>query len=255
MTEQRFNKIFNAFIFGGMLFSVLVATVMKFDEPGAKTGLLVLAAGGAVMGVCNALFCANGSILSFIFGVVNVSITCVLMWDSGVMGNFALHLLYFLPMQFIGWWQWKKRAASPEKGTKVKARRLGWKNLLWIALAYVAGVAVLFWVLLRIDLAKGLEPDYLKIGMDAAIVGANIVGQVLLSLAFMDQWFFWIVVDICSVILWARVLGSQAGATYAIVSLIKYSFYLLNAFNGLRIWLRLSAPASPASLSEPDSER
>ena len=137
----------------------------------------------------------------------------------------------------------------------MKARRLGWKNLLWIALAYVAGVAVLFWVLLRVDIAKGLEPDYLKIAMDAAIVGANIVGQVLLSLAFMDQWFFWIVVDICSVILWARVLGSQAGATYAIVSLIKYSFYLLNAFNGLRLWMRLSAPASPASLSEPDSER
>lgn len=248
MTELRFNKIFNAFIFGGMLVSVLVATVLKFNEPGAKTGLLVLAAAGAVMGVCNALFCANGSILSFIFGVVNVSITCVLMWDSGVLGNFTLHLVYFLPMQFVGWWQWKKRSAAVKQ--KVKARRLGWKNLLWISLAYIAGVAILFWILLRIDIAKGLDPDYLKIAMDAAIVGANIVGQVLLSLAFMDQWFFWIVVDICSVILWSRVLGTQVGATYAIVSLIKYAFYLLNAFNGLRLWLRMSKPVKEIGSQE-----
>ena len=96
--------------------------------------------------------------------------------------------------------------------------------------------------LLRIDMAKGVELDYLKIAMDAAIFGANIVGQILLSLAFMDQWFFWIVVDLCSVVLWARVLGTQAGATYAIVSLIKYGFYLLNAFNGLRMWLKMSKP-------------
>ena len=242
MTEQQFNKFFNIFIFGGMLVSVLVATLFKFQTPGAKTGLLVLAATGAVMGVCNVLFCANGSILSFIFGVVNVVITCSLMWDSGVMGNFALHLLYFLPMPFVGWWQWKKRDASADTGKKVRARRLGWKNLLWISLAYLAGVAVAFYVLLRIDLAKGVELDYLKIAMDAAIFGANIVGQILLSLAFMDQWFFWIVVDLCSVVLWARVLGTQAGATYAIVSLIKYGFYLLNAFNGLRMWLKMSKP-------------
>ena len=247
MTEKQFNKLFNVFIFGGMLVSVLVATALKFGEPGAKTGLLVLAACGAVMGVCNVLFCANGSIISFIFGVINVCISCILMWDSGVMGNFTLHLLYFLPMQFIGWWQWKKRSTGGSlTEEKVKARRLGWKKLLLIGMAYLAGTAVIFYVLLRVDMAKGLDPDYLKIAMDAAIVGANIVGQVLLSLAFMDQWFFWIVVDICSVILWARVLGSQAGATYAIVSLIKYGFYLLNAFNGLRLWLKMSGNGEEA---------
>ena len=104
----------------------------------------------------------------------------------------------------------------------------------------MSGVTVAFYVLLRIDMAKGVELDYLKIAMDAAILGANIVGQVLLSLAFMDQWFFWIIVDICSVVLWMHVLTTQAAATYAIVSLIKYGFYLLNGFNGLRLWLKMS---------------
>ena len=242
MTEDNFNKLCNIVIFGGMLVTVLVATFFKFDPSASKTGLLVLAAAGAVMGVCSVLFCANGSLVSFIFGILDVGIYCVLAWDSGVMGNFALHLFYFLPMQFVGIWQWKKRSGGKSLGASrnVKARRLGWNNILWLTALFAAGVAVLFWVLLKIDLAKGVEPDYTKIAMDAVVFAANIVGQVLLSLAFVEQWYFWIIVDVCSVVLWGRILLTNGDASYAMVSLIKYAFYLLNCFNGLRIWIKLS---------------
>ena len=226
-----------------MLISVLVATIFKFiGSEGGNTVLLILAAIGAVMGVCNVLFAANGSILAFIFGLADVVICCIILWDSGVMGNFAMHLFYFLPMQFVGWWQWKKRGAkeSLKEEDKVKARRFSAGTLvLWTAI-YLAGAVALFFILLEVDLAKGLEPDYMKIAMDAAIVAGNIVGQILMSWAYMDQWYFWILVDVCSVVLWARLLGTQAGATYALVNLVKYAFYLLNACNGLRMWWRMS---------------
>ena len=36
------------------------------------------------------------------------------------------------------------------------------------------------------------------------------------------------------------VLGSGEGSSYTVVQLIKYSFYLLNGINAIRIWLKLS---------------
>ena len=76
----------------------------------------------------------------------------------------------------------------------------------------------------------------------------NIAGQVLLSFAFMEQWFIWILVNISSISLWAVALANGTGSGNAAVMLIKYVFYLLNSLNGLRIWLNLSRKASTVDL-------
>ena len=83
----------------------------------------------------------------------------------------------------------------------------------------------------------------------------NLIGQYLLSTAFMEQWFFWIIVNISSVVMWrltaARDVATGQSASLASIYIVKYSFYLVNALNGLRIWMNLSrkvaAPVTPAS--------
>jgi len=67
----------------------------------------------------------------------------------------------------------------------------------------------------------------------------NILGQLLMSMAYMEQWIFWIGVNITSVLMWVSTLHG-ASDSFALIYIIKYSFYLLNSLNGLRIWLRLS---------------
>ena len=68
----------------------------------------------------------------------------------------------------------------------------------------------------------------------------NILGQLLMSMAYMEQWYFWIGVNVASVIMWAVTLKDDPSSSYALVYMIKYIFYLLNSLNGVRIWLRLS---------------
>ena len=82
--------------------------------------------------------------------------------------------------------------------------------------------------------------DKSKILLDAVVMILNIAGQVLMSLAFMEQWYIWILVNISSISLWSVALTSGAGSGNAAVMLIKYVFYLFNSLNGLRIWLSLS---------------
>ena len=56
----------------------------------------------------------------------------------------------------------------------------------------------------------------------------------------MEQWVFWIGVNVASVAMWAFTLAFDGGDSYAMIYLVKYAFYLLNSLNGLRIWLALS---------------
>ena len=84
------------------------------------------------------------------------------------------------------------------------------------------------------------EVDKPKILLDAVVMILNIAGQVLMSLAFMEQWYIWLLVNISSISLWSVAVINCAGSGNAAVMLIKYVFYLLNSINGLRIWLSLS---------------
>ena len=150
-------------------------------------------------------------------------------------------------MQFVGIWQWRKRGAKGAK-KEVHARRLTWKQRGFIAIGSLACLAVAYMVLLKIQaatLAEGMEVNRAKVFFDAAVLTFNIVGQILMSLAYMEQWVLWNIVNVSNIGLWGIIMITEPQGDYTIVMFIKYCFYLINSINGLRIWLKLSqAPES-----------
>ena len=82
--------------------------------------------------------------------------------------------------------------------------------------------------------------DNWKILLDSVVMMSNIAGQVLMSLAFVEQWYLWLVVDVASVSLWIVALCGPNHSASALVMAIKYFFYLLNVLNGIRIWRHLN---------------
>lgn len=254
ITEKRFNLWFSIFLFVGMVSVVIIDTIFEIKDPDARLAIQLIAGFGAIMGVVNTVLSANGNIWTFVFGLIDVACCSIVYFDSGIMGTFALHVFYFLPMQFVGWWQWRKRGAGTraeinEHGeaetAKVRARRLSAKNWIYLAFGFIAGTAISYAALYYIDLAKFNSGqiaaiDKAKILLDATVVTLNILGQVLMSTAYMEQWYIWNLVNVFSIMLWTNALFGAASGSYAVVMLVKYVLYLLNSINGLRIWLRLS---------------
>ena len=91
MNEKTFNTAFNIFILAGMLVAVAVSNYFKLQQPEADKVLLVIASIGAVMGVVNTVLSANGKILTFLFGILDVSIYGYVCLHNGILGQFALH--------------------------------------------------------------------------------------------------------------------------------------------------------------------
>ena len=142
-------------------------------------------------------------------------------------------------MQFVGFFQWRKRGAGGSHD-KMKARRFKGKQWLWYSLLFLAGLALSYFILNEIGKSAYVGQDsavisVLKLGvlMDAFSAMCNILGQLLMSTAYMEQWVFWIGVNISSVIMWSVSLAHSSDS-YALIYLIKYSFYLLNSLDALK---------------------
>ena len=238
MTEKTFNKWFSAFILVGMAVVTVVVTAIKFRTADSGRAMLLISAFGSLMGVLCTVLVANGRILNFLFGILDVSIYGAMCLVGTRYGNAALHLLYFLPMQFVGYFQWKKRGAHEEK--KVQARRLTGKQWLLYGSIFLVGLVAAYFILAALDKTEAAGVVKWLVFLDAFSMMCNILGQYLLSTAYMEQWFFWIAVNVSTILMWVFTLRQNPDTAFASIYIVKYSFYLLNSLNGLRIWLKLS---------------
>ena len=194
---------------------------------------------GSVAGIAGVLcvvLVAKGSIWNYLFGIINVSMYAYISYKAELYGDAALNALYYVPMQFIGWWQWRKRGAAMSEAeagggsVQVKARRFTWNQRILLALGCAAGVVAVGYVLKHFG-----DPQPFK---DSATTVLSIVAQAFMALAFMEQWVLWIITNVISVVMWSVCVAR--GEAHAAVMVIMWVFYLLNSLNGFRVWLRLS---------------
>jgi nicotinamide mononucleotide transporter len=196
----------------------------------------VLGSMAAITGVLCVVLVAKGSIWNYLFGLVNVSLYAYISYKASLYGDAALNALYYLPMQFIGWWQWRRRGAAMsaaeagDTGVQVKARRFTWKQRAILFLGCAVAVVAVGFLLKHVG-----DPQPFK---DSTTTVLSIVAQMLMALAFMEQWALWIITNIVSVVMWCVCVSR--GEAHAGVMVIMWVFYLLNSINGLRVWMKLS---------------
>ena len=241
MTEKQFNQWFSRILMALMVMTIGIATVYKLQDPQTPVLLIVVAALGSVFGVAASVLSANGLIWTFLFGLLDIICCLIVDVDNGIWGDFSMHLFYLLPMQIVGIVHWRKRGASGS-GQEVKARRLTVRQRWMVAGGVLAALAAIYGILLLIKL-RTLAPDeinHTQVFADAARTTFNIAGQILMSLAFYEQWYLWILGNIASILLWGSTMTASTASSYTVVMFIKYCFYLVNSLNGLRIWFKLS---------------
>lgn len=226
------NKILSAydwFLIVGVIVSNVVYSLLSgnIDIIGSVAG---------VAGVLCVVLVAKGSIWNYVFGVVNVSLYAYISYKASLYGDAGLNALYYFPMQFIGWWQWRKRGAAMSQNeagaqsVQVKARRFNWKQRALLFVGCSAAVIAGGFLLKYLG-----DPQPFK---DSTTTVLSIVAQALMALAFMEQWVLWIITNIVSVVMWCICVAR--GDAHAAVMVIMWVFYLLNSLNGLRVWLALS---------------
>lgn len=227
--NNKVLSLYDWFLIAGVIVSNVVYSLL--------TGTMdVLGSMAAITGVLCVVLVAKGSIWNYLFGLVNVSLYAYISYKASLYGDAALNALYYLPMQFIGWWQWRRRGAAMsaaeagDSGVQVKARRFTWKQRAILFLGCAIAVVAVGFLLKHVG-----DPQPFK---DSTTTVLSIVAQALMALAFMEQWALWIITNIVSVVMWCVCVSR--GEVHAGVMVIMWVFYLLNSINGLRVWMKLS---------------
>ena len=227
--KTKVLSAYDWFLIVGVIASNIIYTLLTGDMD-------IVGSVAGIAGVLCVVLVAKGSIWNYLFGLVNVSMYAYISYKASLYGDAALNALYYLPMQFIGWWQWRRRGAAMSEaeaggnGVQVKARRFNWNQRMALALGCTAAVVACGFILQHFG-----DPQPFK---DSTTTVLSIVAQALMALAFMEQWVLWIITNIVSVVMW--VICVTRGEAHAGVMVIMWSFYLLNSINGLRVWLKLS---------------
>lgn len=227
--KTKVLSAYDWFLIVGVIASNIIYTLLTGDMD-------IVGSVAGIAGVLCVVLVAKGSIWNYLFGLVNVSMYAYISYKASLYGDAALNALYYLPMQFIGWWQWRRRGAAMSEaeaggnGVQVKARRFNWNQRMALALGCAASVVICGFILQHFG-----DPQPFK---DSTTTVLSIVAQALMALAFMEQWVLWIITNIVSVVMW--VICVTRGEAHAGVMVIMWSFYLLNSINGLRVWLKLS---------------
>jgi nicotinamide mononucleotide transporter len=181
-----------------------------------------------LMGVTGTVLSAKRSIWNFLFGAVNVTLYAYISFQASNYGQAALNALYYLPMQVVGYLAWSHRKDSADK-SKVKTRSIRPVHILLSVVGTLLGTLLLWYIL-------GHYTDAAQPLKDGFVTTVFIVGQILMTLAFWEQWFFWLAGNILNVVLWAVVMAQ--GDVVGGLMLIKYSMYTINSINGIIIWRR-----------------
>ena len=227
--KQKILTFYDWFLIVGVIATNIIYSALSgsVDVVGSLAG---------ITGVLCVVLVAKGSIWNYAFGLVNVSLYALISYKASLYGDAALNALYYLPMQFIGWWQWRKRGAAVSEsqaggdGVLVKARRFTWRQRTLLAVGCTVAVVAVGYLLEYLG-----DPQPFK---DSATTVLSIVAQALMALAFMEQWVLWIITNVISVVMWGICVAR--GEAHAAVMVIMWVFYLLNSLNGFRVWLRLS---------------
>lgn len=227
MNGNKILSLYDWFLIAGVIASNIIYSVLSgnVDMVGSVAG---------IAGVLCVVLVAKGSIWNYLFGIINVSMYAYISYKASLYGDAALNALYYVPMQFIGYWQWRKRGASIReesgKDVQVKARRFTWTQRAALAAGCAAAVVAVGFLLKYLG-----DPQPFK---DSTTTVLSIVAQALMALAFMEQWALWIITNIVSVVMWC--ICVSRGEAHAAVMVIMWTFYLLNSLNGLRVWIKLS---------------
>ncbi len=179
----------------------------------------------AVCGISYTILAGKGKISCFLFGLAGTMCYVYIAFQNHIYGNVLLYALYYFPMQVLGIFRWKKHLKK-ESGEIVKTT-LSVRDR-WV----YGGCAVIFSVLMFFVLK--LTGDAAPL-MDSVTTVFSIGGLLLTVKRCIEQWYFWLVVNALSTVMWieAYLNGSNCLAT-----VFMWGTYLILTFYFLYIWHR-----------------
>lgn len=190
-----------------------------------------------LFGICSVVLCSQGNILTFFFGFGQILTYTYLCYLERFYAGIAMNAFYFIT-QIYGIYAWRKRlihkdvsalpsdtsAGSTQSATaEIHTRRLSVRTVSVLLVLVIAVSWLTGWLL-------GRYTDDTQPYLDAFTTVPAIAAQVLMVLAYREQWYLWLFIDVLYVLLWLR------AGNYCMTA--QYVFWCINCVYGFLHWTK-----------------
>ena len=199
------------FLATGVLVQVITFCLMPHSPWALVSGIL---------GICSVVLGAQGNILTFVFGFAQVVTYTYLCVVERFYAEIAINIYYFFTMIY-GVYCWRKRLS--DNTLQVQTRRLSRNIFPLLSVAIVLMSVLTGWLL-------QLYTDDPQPYLDAFTTVPAIAAQILMVMAYREQWYLWLMVDVLALVMWLRAENYCMAAQYA--------FWCANCIYGYVQWTK-----------------
>lgn len=146
----------------------------------------------AVAGVACVICTGKGKLSTYLFGLINCTLYAYISYKSTYYGETMLNMLYYFPMQFVGFFVWKKNMNTETH--EVKKLRMTAKGRV-ILIASIVASTYLYGLILR---SMGDSLPFI----DSFTTATSVITLIISIKMYSEQWLIWLVVDAVSVYMW-----------------------------------------------------
>ena len=197
----------------GLMFAILGVLLQVFAF--FYTGASILSLISGVSGIFAVVLCAERKMTFWIFAWIQLITYLILAWDQKLWGEVGENIFYAITM-IGGMFIWNKY----KENDKVKSRSLSKNFFELIKITCAIGILLLWYCL---KCTNDTQPF-----MDSITTVPAIIAQILMITAYKEQWYFWLIIDIASIYMWA------IACDWCMVS--QFIFWTINCLYGLRKW-------------------
>lgn len=162
------------------------------------------------------------NILAWPTAIIAVTLYAIVFWDARLYAQVGLQVFFFA-ISVYGWHHWLYGGAGK---TALRVSRITPGVAALVAVAWLAGTALLWWVLVS------FTDDPAMPGLDAALSVASLLAQWLLSRKVLENWLIWVAADVAYVVLFLSQQLYFTTALYVILTGLATKGY----FDWRRSW-------------------
>jgi len=204
------KKCFEYLIYALIVLVILINGIIVKDN--------AIAVVSAFFGILYTIYAGKGKVLCYYFGIISSTTYCYLAFSQFLWGNVFLYLLYYIPMQFIGIFKWKKNLKQT-KNEIIKIRLKNKERLFLLIICFVLMMIAIYFLNLNND-----KSPYL----DGIVTVCSIFGMYLTVRRAIEQWFFWGIVNFLSCLMWI-ILIIQGAKNYS-TALMWFIYFVLGIY-------------------------
>ena len=174
----------------------------------------------AFCGITYTILAGKGNPFCYLIGVTGSGFYAYLSFSNALWGNLLLYLLYYIPMQIIGFFLWRRHLIK-SKNEIVKSALTRKEFIMTTVFTILLSIIVI----ICLALLEDKKPI-----VDGITTVFSITGMYLTVKRAIEQWFVWMIVNGLSFIMWLDIAikGERVFSTvvmWAVYLLLAVYFY------------------------------